>query len=400
MPPTIPSNLIFSAHKVDPGFGARSGGRAAGRRGRWSRSALAVALVLGFGTTVRADDSSRPTPPPGMVFVPAGEFLMGSDEGNFDERPAHRVGLAGYFVDQTEVTIAAYNAYVRAADRYDAVEGPWFRVSTEACVALLARYEQRYGVTFADFHPASPAEQAAAERLTLDTLHWKAAVAALRVLLGRDQAAADGAAAALAALPAVQTLIGAEARRPVTFVTWRDAAAYARWAGKRLPTEAEWEKAARGTDGREYPWGRDWDPRRARTGLDVDAGPAAVGSYPEGASPYGCVDMAGNVWEWCADWYGESYYQECADGVLNPPGPRGRPDGELPPPDPTANYLRNAAKQGRESDTRKVVRGGCWAGAGGMIGLTEFNNRCARRLWSNPGYWSQDTGFRCVQDPR
>jgi formylglycine-generating enzyme len=354
--------------------------------------------VLFFLLLTLAAGAADPVPPAGMAYVPAGEFTMGSDEGNFDERPAHRVQLSAYFIDRHEVTVDEYNAYIRATDRFDVIEGPWFRISTAACVDLLARYEQRYGTVFADFRPAVIGERAAAERLTRDALQWKAAVAALRVLLGADRALADGTAAGLRAAPAVQARIASEGRLPVTFVTWRDASAYARWAGKRLPTEAEWEKAARGPDRRVYPWGNEWDPARARAGLDVDAGPVAVGQFPLGASPYGCLDMAGNVWEWCEDWFGESYYQECADGIVNPRGPVGLANGELPAPDPKANYLQNASKQGREPDTRKIVRGGCWAAGAGMIGQTEFNNRSARRLWSNPDYWSQDTGFRCAQD--
>ena len=342
--------------------------------------------------------AAEPVLPSGMVYVPAGEFTMGCDEGNFDERPAHRVRLSAYFIDVHEVTVDDFNAYVRATDRFDVIEGPWFRVSTAACVDLLARYEQRYGAIYRDFHPPALADQAAAERLTLDMLHWKAAVAALRLLLGPDRALADGTAAALSASRAVQAKIRAEARLPVTFVTWRDARAYARWAGKRLPTEAEWEKAARGPGDRKYPWGDTWDATKARAGLDVDAGPTLVGSFPQGASPYGCLDMAGNVWEWCEDWFGEFYYRDCAAGVTDPKGPVGLPDGELPAADPQANHLQNAYKQGREPDTRKVVRGGCWAAGAGMIGQTEFNNRVARRLWSNPNYWSPDTGFRCAKD--
>jgi sulfatase modifying factor 1 len=339
-----------------------------------TRRVLLLLILLPTTAACAADP-----PPEGMVLVPAGEFLMGAGEAGADEAPVHRVQLSAFYIDRHEVTNTAFAEFVRSSGSFDTLEGCWFRYCAEGCIDLIAHYQQRDDTTLRDS----------------DAARQRAAVAALREMLPNNgMPSANDRIAAVTASEPVRELIAGQARLPVRGVTWRDARAFACWAGKRLPTEAEWEKAASGTDGRRYPWGAAWDPKRCCSAGAAEAGPAPVGSCPDGASPFGCHDMAGNVWEWVADWYGPEYYATLQGTVADPMGPKGLADGRLPGPSEKVDLLRSA-RQGRESDTRKVVRGGGWAGPENHA---RFNARCANRSWSNPSYWHPDVGFRCVKD--
>lgn len=180
-----------------------------------------------------------------FVFVPAGEFIMGSDDGEDDEKPAHKVYLPGYWIGKYEVTLGQFRKFM--AETGHEPEGNIDENGIDDCL-------------------------------------------------------------------------------PVVGVTWGDAMAYARWAGCRLPTEAEWEKAVRGTDGREFVWGNAWPPPRGAGNFwekgikgynDGFIGPAPVGSFPGGASPYGCLDMAGDVWEWTSSLW-KPYPYRADDGREDP----------------------------------------------------------------------------------
>jgi sulfatase modifying factor 1 len=266
-------------------------------------------------------------PPPGMAWIPGGEFAMGSEDPRgtphggpdpmSDARPIHRVAVDGFWIDQTEVTNDQFAGFVRATGYVTVAE----RVPTAA-----------------EF-PDAPPENLVAGSIVFtppegsvpldDHLRWWAYVkgANWRHPLG----------------PASN--LDARGNYPVVQVAFEDAEAYARWAAKRLPTEAEWERAARGgSEGRPYSWGDEFRPEgqwmaniwqgtfpSKDAGEDGFVGIAPVGQFPPNG--YGLRDMAGNVWEWCSDWYRADTYAQLAKGgrvALNPKGPTSGYDASEP----------------------------------------------------------------------
>jgi len=149
-------------------------------------------------------------------------------------------------------------------------------------------------------------------------------------------------------------------KQPVIGVTYDDAQAYCQWRNKRLPTEAEWERAARGPHSRLFPWGDRFDKERTNTRESKHRQPLPVGSYPKGASPEGVYDMSGNVWEWCHDWFDKDYYLQTA--TKNPTGP--------------------------ETGKKRVIRGGGWTAPHTDMGL---------RRGEKPNKTYPSLGFRCAK---
>ncbi|MCQ3938022.1 MAG: hypothetical protein DPW18_13370 [Chloroflexi bacterium] len=251
---------------------------------------IAVSVTACTSPSPSAPDSTRISGSDGMplIFIPEGEFLMGSDDSDPDaapdEKPQHPVYLDAFWMDQTEVTNAMY---LRCVDA---------------------------GVCSLPVIPDGDMEQ--------------------------------------------------KPNHPIQGLAWTQAAEYCEWVGRRLPTEAEWEKAARGTDGRLYPWGNAL-PEEPAANFDFHFdGFVDVTRLPEGASPYGVLNMAGNTWEWTTDWYDENYYAQAP--YENPAGP--------------------------ESGIIRVIRGGAWNTVSRAI-------RAANRHWAYP-YRDDIVGFRCAMDEK
>jgi sulfatase modifying factor 1 len=293
----------------------------------------------------------------GMKWIPGGAYAMGARmPGMDDAQPVHQVTLDGFWIDRTAVTNAQFARFV-AATGY--VTGAERALDPKDFPGVPADKLKPGGVVF---HP--PSHAASLE----DATAWWAYVP------GANWRHPDGPASS----------IEGKANYPVVQITWADAVAYASWAHKRLPTEAEFEYAARGgLEQRAYAWGSELRPGgkwqanlfqghfpERDTGEDGFAGRAPVASYPPNG--YGLYDMAGNVWQWCADWYRPDYYRTAA--ARNPAGPRDSYD----PLEPGV--------------AKRVQRGGSFLCT---------DQYCARYLVGSRGKGDPDTptnhaGFRCV----
>ena len=245
-----------------------------------------------------------------MVLIPVGEFQMGSNTGEADEKPIHTVYLDAFHIDVYPVTNADYKTFVDT--------NPQWRKDS-----ILKKYHD-------------------GDYLAL----WE-----------KNDYPKE------------------KANHPVVYVSWYAAMAYAQWAGKRLPTEAEWEKAARGgLVGKRYPWGDTEDITKAGTQMwESPPRTTAVGTYPPNG--YGLYDTTGNVWEWCLDAYDADFY---ADSPTRNPIAGGDGTDAL-----IADFMH--------VDTPRALRGGAWAGDPRMV-------RVAVRDKENPARTLSLAGFRCVRD--
>ncbi|MEK7448836.1 MAG: formylglycine-generating enzyme family protein [Planctomycetota bacterium] len=245
-----------------------------------------------------------------MVLVPGGEFTRGAELVE-NERPARRIDLTAYYIDKYEVSNARFKKFVEATNHKTDAE-----TVTKGYVFRSDSY-------------------------IVENACWK-----------DPQGNSQG--------------IDERQDHPVVQVSWSDANKYAEWAGQQLPTEAQWEKAARTTKGQKYPWGDEWDATKCNSSENGPDRTDAVNIYEPGASFYGCLNMAGNVSEWCRDWYQKDYYRISPQG--NPPGP--------------AEGLNH------------TLRGGSWETPQDFL-------RCSKRTEGLPiedlgGCWTDALGFRCV----
>ncbi len=308
----------------------------------------------------------------GMVWIPGGAFMMGGDneQADPDEFPKHEVKVAGFWMDATEVTNAEFRAFVEATGYVTIAERKpdWEEIKKELPPGTPKPPDEM-------LVPASLVFSSPGQQVNLNDYsqwwEWKA---------GASWKHPTG----------PESTIEGKDNYPVVHVSWFDAMAYCEWAGKRLPTEAEWEWAARGgLKDKVYPWGDEhidegnpkansWQGTFPANNTERDGfyGLAPVKNYEP--NPYGLYDMAGNVWEWCYDLYHYDYYKELAKSevAINPQGPAESFD----PQEPYA--------------IKRVTRGGSFLCNDSYCS----GYRVARRMKSTQDTGLSHTGFRCVTD--
>jgi formylglycine-generating enzyme len=325
------------------------------QRIKWMKANRASDAV--FSGSSQRVAQTEPMSTNGMVWIPGGSFWMGSEVGQADEKPVHELAIDGFWIDENEVTNEQFEKFVRATGYITVAERKpdpreYPGVPPEKLVPGSVVFTPRSDITSLEDH-----------------FQWWEYV---RGANWRHPEGPDS------------TIAGRE-KHPVVHVCWYDAQAYCQWAGKRLPTEAEWEFASRGGLARQpYVWGQEQVPAgkwqaniwqgqfpNENTQADGFRGTAAVKSYaPNG---YGLYDMAGNVWEWCGDWYLPDYYANSSR--KNPPGP----DESFDPNEPGV--------------AKRVQRGGSYL----CSDLYCMGYRPSARMKASPDTGLSHTGFRCVR---
>ncbi len=326
-----------------------------------------------FGPTVPNPGPAPKILPKGMVWIPGGEFSMGANDppdmddvgmkATRDARPVHRVYVDSFFMDQTDVTNAEFARFVKATGYVTVAER---KPKAEDFPGAPPENLVAGSVVFAPPDHPVPLDNFLQWWTYVPGANWRHPLGPSSDIKGKDN-------------------------YPVVQIAYEDALAYAKWANKRLPTEAEWEFAARGgLAGKPFVWGDDFRPSGKwmanthqghfpdkDTGADGHIGIAPVNAYPPNG--YGLYDMAGNVWQWTSDWYRPDYYQTLATGVArNPHGP----ESALDPEEPT--------------EPKKVHRGGSFLCT---------DQYCSRYIVGTRGKGEVSTGtnhlgFRCVRDAK
>lgn len=311
----------------------------------------------------RGDDAASTE---GMAWVPAGTFVMGTNDGHWNASPAHAVRMDGFWIDTHEVTNAQFAAFVEATGYVTVAERPIDPMDIPE--------HMRPGLTPEMLVPASMVFTQTAGSVPLDDVsQW------WRMVPGADWRHPEGPGSS----------IDDRMDHPVVNVCWTDAQAYARWAGKSLPTEAQWEYAARGgLRSATFVWGdamlpdgewmaNIWQGEFPVTNTEADgyAGTAPVGTFP--ANGYGLYDMSGNVWEWCGDFYSDRYYADSPDA--NPPGPE---------------RYEDHGPRSAEGMPMRIIRGGSFLCSDTYC----LGYRPMTRMYTTEDSAANHTGFRCVSN--